>query len=106
MKSIKVMADYERSPVWLAGQEGTGNVSFYELPISETLAADLWEWSDDYEDTRDPEDPARSGFATPEAGRRFAEAGERLARRLAVELGDEYVVSYFDYSTMQARLVS
>ncbi|ALG13193.1 hypothetical protein [Kibdelosporangium phytohabitans] len=105
MKSIKLKADYERSPLWLAGAEGRGNLSFYELPISETLAADLWEWADDYEDTRDREDPARSGFPTPEAGRRFAEMGEELAKRLATELGDEYVVSYFDYTTMQARVV-
>nr|CTQ92304.1 hypothetical protein [Kibdelosporangium sp. MJ126-NF4] len=100
MKSIKLMADYQCSPLWLTGTTGKGNVSFYELPISEPLAADLWQWADNFEDTREGE------FATPEAGRRFAETGEQLAKRLATELGDEYVVSYFDYSTMQARLVT
>ncbi|ONI85394.1 hypothetical protein ALI144C_12885 [Actinosynnema sp. ALI-1.44] len=105
MKSIKLMAGYERSPLWLTGTAGEGNLSFYELPISEPLAADLWEWSDNFEDTRDHEDPTRSGFPTLEAGRRFAEMGEELAKRLATELGDEYVVSYFDYTTMQARVI-
>ncbi|WP_236952267.1 MFS transporter [Kibdelosporangium phytohabitans] len=35
----------------------------------------------------------------------FVEAGEELAKRLASELGDSYVVSYFYNDTMAERLV-
>ncbi|MCE7007914.1 hypothetical protein LWC34_34595 [Kibdelosporangium philippinense] len=81
MKSIKVMAD-ESGPVWLAGG---GPVSAYELPISDTLAAELWEWAGIYDG---------DGFETLQAEQQFAERGEALAKRLAVELGDGYAVSY------------
>lgn len=98
MKSIKVMAGYECSPLWLTGG---GHLSAYELPISDTLAAELWEWAGIYDDTIDREDPPQSGFETPEAERQFFVRGEELAKRLAVELGDGYSVSYCDNGTVR-----
>ena len=105
-KSIKVMADYQCSPLWLTGSNSGGNLSVYELPISDTLAGELWEWAGIYDSTLDWDDPRMSGFSSEEAGRRFVERGEELAKRLAAELGDSYVVSYFDNSTMTERPIA
>ncbi|CAM3657288.1 hypothetical protein KIPE111705_19195 [Kibdelosporangium persicum] len=104
-KSIKVMAGYQCSPLWLTGSNGGGNLSVYELPISDTLAGELWEWAGIYDGTLD-RDPRSSGFSTEEAGRRFVERGAELAKKLAAELGDGYVVSYFDNTTMTERPIS
>jgi hypothetical protein len=38
--------------------------------------------------------------------RNFAIRGEELAKRLALELGSSYVVSYFDNEDGQARRIS
>ena|SRR3712207_5196190 len=102
-KSIRVRAGYQCSPLWLTGSNGGGNLSVYELPISDTLAGELWEWAGIYDSTRNGSDPA---FSSEEAGRRFVERGEELAKRLAAELGDSYAVSYFDNATMSERPIS
>ncbi|RSM83148.1 hypothetical protein DMH04_23695 [Kibdelosporangium aridum] len=98
MKSIKVMAGYECSPLWLTGG---GSLSAYELPISDTLAAELWEWAGIYDDTLDRENPRKSGLDTPDAEQQFVARGEELAKRLAAELGDGYSVSYYDRGTVR-----
>jgi len=54
MKKIKLMRDYNTSPLWIAGGEWMGRVGpidLEELPLSDTLKNKLkiWQkWKDDY----------------------------------------------------------
>jgi hypothetical protein len=103
---VKVMADYDCSPLWLESPSGSGNVSVDELPISGKLAAEFLEWAYGYDRTLNRCDPALSGFSTMKGARNFAIRGEELAKRLALELGSSYVVSYFDNEDGQVRRIS
>jgi hypothetical protein len=107
-KSIKVMADYGCSPLWLTSPHGSENLPIDRLSISSTLASDLEEWALEYDSTLDQDDPVSSGFSTVEVegAHEFATHGEQLARRLAAELGNEYTVSYFDDTTGSLRSIS
>jgi hypothetical protein len=104
--NLKIMADYDSSPLWVTGPGVSRNLPVDELPISSALASELQEWADVYTGTLNREDPMSSGFSTPELKRDFAEKGKELAVRLAAELGGDHVVSYFDEVTGVVRPVS
>jgi hypothetical protein len=95
-RSIRVIAEYECFPLWL---DDGDNLDPRELPISDTLAAELDEWRAAYDETFDREDPRSSEFPTTDAADEFVARGDRLAHRLAVELAGGYAVRYFDVRT-------
>ncbi|WP_203787500.1 hypothetical protein [Paractinoplanes rishiriensis] len=93
------MADYESFPLWRRATQGTSNIDPALLPITTELAGSLLRWADDYDLTLNRDDPLASGFPGPESESDFYARGEALARRLARELGDAFVVTYFDGRT-------
>src|SRR5665647_1515482 len=94
MNKIKLMADYETSPVWDEGPGGPGDIDLETLPISIDLRADLLAWSDRFDATLDQDYPPDSGFATPEEEQQFVADGAALAARLVDELGTDWQVDY------------
>lgn len=90
------MAEYESFPLWQNNSAGPGNVDPASLPISPELAQELLDWADIYDRTLNRSDPLASGFPNPAAEDDFYALGESLARRIAVELGPQYSVEYFD----------
>lgn len=94
MRRLKLMADYDCHPLWGLEADEIGDVDPASLPISAGLVADLGRWAATFDATLDRGDPARSGFASPDAEAAFRAEGARLAERLAVELGEGVRVEY------------
>ncbi|AKK05015.1 hypothetical protein CMUST_03355 [Corynebacterium mustelae] len=87
------MADYGCFPLW-SWDYPEFNVDPASLPLSATLIADLYQWQDRYDAILNWDDPASSGFPTPEAETAFRTNGARLARRLQTELGPGFQVRF------------
>jgi len=94
MKKLKLMADYQCSPLWKACDNEVGNVDPRTLPISEELSHDLEEWALMYDSTLNMDDPSNSGFDSVESENAFKKMGEVLVRRWQKELGDQYTIIY------------
>ncbi|MBG6136407.1 hypothetical protein [Longispora fulva] len=101
------MPDYECHPLWCHGHGGEVNVSPHDpvLGLSSGLATDLEQWGDEFDATLNRDDPASSGFPTPQVADQFAERGVLLSRRLREELASDWVVSYFDIRVRRASPV-
>jgi hypothetical protein len=92
---IKLMPDYDCSPLWWDNEPGKiGNIPPDELGLSEELAGDLWTWAGAFDATLNRDDPPKSGFSSVEAERGFYERGSQLAERVADELGAKAAVRY------------
>jgi hypothetical protein len=88
------MADYHCWPLWWdAGP--VGNIDPATLGLSPALVDALKAWAATHDATLRDQDPARSGFATPEAEAAFEREGQHLARRLAEEMKGRAVVRYW-----------
>jgi hypothetical protein len=72
-----------------------GNISPEELGLSNGLSADLAAWASSYDATLNRDDPLVSGFVSGDDERLFHEQGQRLAERVAGELGSGTLVRYF-----------
>jgi hypothetical protein len=92
MRIIRLSADYECFPLWEASPGEVGNINPDELPISGDLKRRLLEWADEFDAILDRDDPAKSGFASAEAERRFEDTGRRLGEELKRELGADFSV--------------
>lgn len=92
-KKLKLMADYGCFPLW-SWDYPEFNVDPCSLPLSNGLIADLCQWQDRYDAILNWDDPASSGFPTPEAETAFRTDGARLARRLQTELGSGFQVRF------------
>ncbi|MCZ7458903.1 hypothetical protein [Streptomyces sp. WMMC940] len=93
---IRVMADYGCHPLWLTRENDNVSPTDPQLGLTPILAERLSEWAQEFDRILCLDDPASSGFPSPEAEANFAESGERLARKLAQELGPSWKVGYFD----------
>ncbi|MEU6241000.1 hypothetical protein [Streptomyces sp. NPDC047024] len=98
-RRLRVMADYYSYPLWLPGESDNVSPTDPRLGISPGLSERLNEWAAEYDGILCMEDPASSGFESPEAEWRFGETGEALARAVAQELGGGWDVTYFDTRT-------
>ena len=94
IRSLKLMADYECSPLWEQTETGTDNIDPDNLPISQGLRDALNAWAEQYDDTLDRDDPRRSGFPNPEAEVTFNANGRALLDNLQSELGQEYTLTF------------
>ena len=99
-RSFKLMPDYGCHSVW----ETTGgmyeNIDPSDLPISPTLADRLTEWSAQYDDTLNQDDPILSGFETSQKRAGFDLEGRSLLKALKLEL-PQADISYFSVVTDQ-----
>ncbi|MFI6079466.1 hypothetical protein ACIBBB_00410 [Streptomyces sp. NPDC051217] len=94
--TVRVHADYQCFPTWVHRGHASENVAPDTLPISVGLAREFDQWGADFDATLDQDNPVDSGFRTPQEAEDFGERGERLARRLQLELGDSTRVVYYD----------
>ena len=93
-RSLKLMADYECSPLWDQTETGTDNIDPEDLPISQGLRDALNAWAQQYDGTLDRADPHRSGFPNPEAEVTFNADGQALLDRLKAELGQGHTLTF------------
>ena len=91
MTTIKVMADYECWPLW-----NGENLDPDSLPISKYLREQLAAWAERYDETLLDEYPPDSGFSNESEAEKFVNDGRELAKLLALELGKEFAVTYFN----------
>ena len=105
MKLIKVMPGYHCWPLWEAG-DAIGDIDPATLPVSGGLQTDLIAWADEFDTNLNRDDPAASGFATPEARVQFDRRGAQLAERLATELLATHRILYFSVTSRSVRPVS
>ena len=87
MKKIKLMPDYGCFPIWGMDDDNFGNIDPYSLPISKSLAEELLGWVN-------IDEPLNSGFENIEKENIFKYEGEKLFKKLKLELGDQYTVIY------------
>ena len=93
-RSLKLMADYECSPLWEQTETGTNNIDPEDLPISQGLRDALNAWAQRYDDTLDHDDPRRSGFPNQEAEVAFNADGQALLDKLKAETGRGYTLTF------------
>lgn len=93
-RSLKLMADYECSPLWEQTETGTDDIDPEGLPISQGLRDALNARAQRYDDTLDRDAPCRSGFLNPEAEATFNADGQALLDRLKAELGQKYTLTF------------
>ena len=89
------MADHECSPLWEPGT-ASYSVAPETLPISADLRKKLWAWAAMYDATLNRADPATSSFANEAERHYFIRQGLILQDYLQQELGEGFVVEYFD----------
>ena len=94
MKKIKLMPDYGCFPIWGMDDDNFGNIDPYSLPISKSLAEELLVGANKYDKTLNIEEPLNSGFENIEKENIFKYEGEKLFKKLKLELGDQYTVIY------------
>jgi hypothetical protein len=84
---IKVMPDYECSPLWWDEPDRVGNIRPEDIGLSETLATDIWAWASIFDAALNDEDPRFSDFRSEAEAAEFHERGRLLTARIAAELG-------------------
>jgi hypothetical protein len=100
MTTIKVMADYEYWPLW-KGE----NLDPDSLPLSEHLREQLAAWAERYDETLLDEYPAESEFSSESEAEQFVDDGRKLANMLALELGNEFVVTYLNELSQELEVI-
>ena len=79
--NLRLRPEFACWPLWDAD---TGdNVSHYHIDISPDLAERIENWDDRFQLIYKDDDPASSGFASPEAEQAYIEEGRAIARELA-----------------------
>jgi hypothetical protein len=91
MNTIKVMADYGCWPLWK-----DENLDPDSLPLSSRLCEQLATWAERYDECLFDEYPPGSGFSSEGEAEKFVDDGRTLANMLALELGKEFAVTYFN----------
>ncbi len=93
VKKIKLMAEYNYSPLW--DIEEVDNIELDQLPLSVETVERLLHWAKAYDQIMNWDDPASSGFASEQEREAFEREGIALWRQLQQELAPEYQVFYF-----------
>jgi hypothetical protein len=97
---VTVMADYGAFPLW----SGTGSfmIGADSIELPEDVRADLAEWGAFYDETL-----SSNGYEWPsdEVEMQFVDRGRELARRVAVALGGEFEVLYFNDATSERETI-
>lgn len=92
---IKIMPDYECSPLWLIGKGVVENVSTNELNLSEPLRERISIWQKKYDETLNRHNPSVSGFINKSDEEGFEAEGREIWKQMVNELKGMYDVKYF-----------
>jgi hypothetical protein len=90
---VKVMPDYQCWPLWR--EDEVGNVDPASLDITSGLRDRLLDWAKQYDATLNRDDPAASGFSSPETEEVFERAGRAIAVEIQNELIGKATVRYW-----------
>ena len=96
---VTVMADYGAFPLW----SGTGSMIRPDsVNLAQDLRSDLGRWGEFYSETL-----SSNGYEWPsaEVEMQFVARGRELARRVAVALGSEFEVVYFNNATSERETI-
>jgi hypothetical protein len=91
---IKLMADYDCSPLWWMSDDKVGQIELDELPLNKETVGRLEKWVEFYGAKLNREDPANSPGFTPEEESAFEREGFSLLEQLQKELAHSEIV-YF-----------
>lgn len=92
---IKIMPDYQCSPLWYIGRGTVENVPPDKLPLSDSLKSTILDWQKVYDDTLNFSNPAASGFKTSFEEIIFDKEGLKIWEQMIKELSELYEVKYF-----------
>jgi hypothetical protein len=95
LMKIKVMTDYDCAPLWWDSSDGVGDIRPEDLPLSDGLRRDLWNWQATYDAILVRDDPRLTAFPSEAAEQAFENQGRRLTERVANELGPSVAVRYW-----------
>jgi hypothetical protein len=88
------MAEYGCQVLWWDGGDQVGPIEPDDLPLSDQLKSRLLAWGQAYDAILNMDDPASSGFPSPQAQAAFTAEGQELLELLKQELGNGYAVRY------------
>ena len=94
-RTIKLMADYDCSPLWEPGGDPYP-IDPDDLLLTAPLRAQLWAWAQTFDAILNREDPASTNFSSEHARQQFIQQGKALAEQLQAELGPHFEVEYHD----------
>ena len=94
-KTIKLMLDYQCSPLWWYETDKTGNIDPTTLPLSEETIQRLEALKKANDNSLNWDNPADSGEADSEEIDYFEREGISLWQQLQKELYPDYEVVYF-----------
>jgi hypothetical protein len=100
-KKIKLMPDYNCSPLWDMAKGVEINID--KLPLSSQTKKRLNKWSETYNQILNLEDPISSGFKSENDEKDFEIEGKNLWLTLQKELCQDYQVFYF--SQQESKLL-
>jgi hypothetical protein len=87
-RMVRMFPDYADTVLWFGGP-----VPYDESGLTEGLVRELEDWEQSYYDSLTPDEDWKSA----ELARQFTAEGNRLAGRVADELGDGYDVQFSSY---------
>ena len=101
-RKIKLMAEYNYSPLW--DMETADNLNLDELPLSSSIQKKLSNWAEIYNQIINWDNPADSHFFDAVSQDNFEREGVNIWRQLQEELSPNYQIFYF--SEKQQRLLA
>jgi hypothetical protein len=101
-RKIKLMAEYNYSPLW--DMETADNLNLDELPLSSSIQQKLSNWAEIYNQIINWDNPADSHFFDAVSQDNFEREGVNIWRQLQEELSPNYQIFYF--SEKQQRLLT
>jgi hypothetical protein len=101
-RKIKLMAEYNYSPLW--DMETADNLDLDELPLSSSIQKKLSNWAEVYNQIINWDNPADSHFFDAASQDNFEKEGVNIWRQLQEELSPNYQIFYF--SEKQQRLLT
>jgi len=104
--SIKLSPDWKCSPICRDGDYDPAEDFLLlpdELPLSEKLQAEIWEWADKFDTFLDWNNPKAHKFIEREVIVIFLMQGKDIVSRMQDELGGEYIVKLAPPSWLTKR---
>jgi hypothetical protein len=99
VKRIKLMADYNYSPLW--DMDEPDNLDPAQLPLKAETIVQLKNWANHHNSIVNWDDPDASGFPNTQDAQAFEQEGYRLWQELQQQLKSDYQVFYFSEQQRQ-----
>ena len=95
MKKIKLMPDYDSSPIWeLNKYDFFEPIELEDIQIQESLKTEILEWDTLFQNTLDRKDGRNSGFSTNEDLDNFENEGVKIWGKIIKQLPEDNISYY------------